>query len=412
MKMTLMGVKPERNAPKDAEALNHKLLSQAGYIYQMMAGVFTYLPLGTRVIRKISQIVREEMDKIGTEMLMPSLAPKNLWETTGRLETVDVLMKTVAANEVARSKHDAEYVLNCTHEDNVTPIMKNFNPSYKDLPVAVYQIQTKFRNEPRAKSGVLRTREFLMKDLYSFHASEEDRKAYYEKVIEAYWKVYERLGIKDSTYITKASGGDFTKDYSHEFQTRLETGEDVLYLQKSTGETFNKEVMPDDGEDESKYEVFRASEVGNIFPLGTKYTKAFGYEFTDKDGTKKPVIMGSYGIGISRLMGVIAEKLCDEKGLVWPESIAPFKVILISLGDDTTAAYEWYNKLQNEGIEVLWDDRDESAGVKFHDADLMGIPYRLVISAKSIAAGGGELKKRTGTQAEIVSMEEVISRLR
>lgn len=412
MKMSMMGVKPERTAPRDAEALNHRLLVQAAYVYQMMAGVYTYLPLGWRVIRKISQIIREEMDKIGTEMLMPSLSPKSLWETTGRLETVDVLMKTVAANAPARAKHDAEYILNCTHEDNITPIIMKYNPSYKDLPVAVYQIQSKFRNEPRAKSGVLRTREFIMKDMYSFHTSEEDRKDFYAKAIEAYWKVYERLGIKETTYITMASGGDFTKDYSHEFQTRLETGEDVLYRNLETGETFNKEVIPSDGENREKYESFRASEVGNIFPLGSKYTKAFGYEFADKDGTKKPVIMGSYGIGVSRLMGVIAEKLADEKGLVWPKAIAPFTIVLIPIGEIEETAQKWYGQLEEAGVEVLWDDRRESPGAKFADADLMGIPYRLVISEKSLAAGGGELKARKSSETKIVSIEKLIEQLK
>lgn len=405
--MSQMAFQPEKTPPKDAEAISHKLLVQAGYIDQVMAGVFTFLPFGLLVLTKIENIVREEMDKIGSEILMPSLAPKQLWEKTGRIDTVDVLMKTGPANKAAQEKHNAEYILNSTHEELVTPLIMKQNLSYKDLPLAVYQIQTKFRNEPRAKSGIMRTREFRMKDLYSFHANEADLKRYYEVVKESYKIVYQRLGIGRDTYLSLASGGDFTKDYSHEFQTRCESGEDTIFLDKETGTAFNKEVAPAGAEGSDRFEEFRACEVGNIFPLNTKFSQAFDYYFTDKDGEKKIVYMGSYGIGTSRLMGVIVEKFHDEKGIIWPENVAPFEVSLISMNDTVEKASEIYEALTTAGIEVLWDDRDLSAGVKFADADLIGNPYRIVVGQKSLALGGVELKRRDNDKTEIVPVDEI-----
>lgn len=407
-----MGVRPERLAPKDAEAVNHKLLVQAGFINQEMAGAYTYLPLGLRVINKIESIVRKHMDRVGTEVLMPALAPKELWKKTGRLDTVDVLMKTTPANEPSKLKNDNEYVISPTHEEMITPLVAKYNGSYKDFPVALYQIQNKFRNEPRAKNGLLRGREFRMKDLYSFHTSMEDFKKYYEEVKDVYMDVYEDLGIKDDTYIALASGGDFTKEYTHEFQVRLESGEDTLYLNKTDGVVYNKEVAPEDCEDTSKYEKFKASEVGNIFPLGTKFTKAFDYMFIDKDGTKKPIYMGSYGIGISRLMGVLVEKYHDDKGIIWPKPVAPFTVHLINFEETREESEEWYTKLNEAGVEVFWDDREESAGVKFANADLIGIPYRLVISKRSLESGGAELKERNKTESLIVTFDELIKEVK
>ena len=411
MKMSQLAFQPVKTPPKDAEAISHKLLVQAGFIDQVMAGVFTFLPLGLRVLTKIENIVREEMDKLGTEILMPSLAPKQLWEKTGRIETVDVLMKTSPANKAAEEKHNAEYILNSTHEELVTPLIMKQNLSYKDLPLAVYQIQTKFRNEPRAKSGIMRTREFRMKDLYSFHTDEADLKRYYEVAKESYKTIYQRLGIGNDTYISLASGGDFTKDYSHEFQTRCESGEDTIYLDKETGIAYNKEVAPTGAEGSDRFEEFRASEVGNIFPLNTKFSEAFDYYYTDKDGGKKIVYMGSYGIGTSRLVGVIVEKFHDDKGIIWPENVAPFRVSLISMNDAAEKAAEIYDVLTAAEVEVLWDDRDLSAGVKFADADLIGNPYRVVVGQKSLALGGVELKKRGEEEMEIVAVEEIVKRL-
>lgn len=412
MKMSKMGVYPERLAPKDAEAVNHKLLAQAGFVMQEMAGVYTYLPLGLKVMNKIEGIVRKHMDRVGTEVLMPALAPKELWEKTGRLDKVDVLMKTTPANEASRLKNNNEYVISPTHEEMITPLVARYNDSYKNFPIALYQIQNKFRNEPRAKNGLLRGREFKMKDLYSFHTSLEDFKKYYEEVKQVYLDVYTDLGIMDDTYVALASGGDFTTEYSHEFQVRLENGEDTLYLRKEDGVVYNKEVAPDDCEDVTKYEKFNASEVGNIFPLGTKFTKAFDYTFTDKDGVRKPIFMGSYGIGISRLMGILVEKYHDEKGIVWPKPVAPFMVHLISFEDTKEETQSWYNQLVEAGVEVMWDDRDETAGIKFADADLIGIPFRLVVSKRSLEAGGAELKERTSTETQIVTMDKLLAVLK
>lgn len=399
--MSKMGVRPEKSAPRDAEAINQKLLTQAGFIHQEMAGVYTFLPLGLRVINKIENIVRKQMDEIGSELLMPALSPKEYWRTTGRLDSIDVLFKASAANKVSLAKSDAEYVLCPTHEDVVTPLVQTYNISYKDLPVSVYQIQTKFRNEPRAKSGLLRCREFIMKDLYSFHTDEADWKKFYEEAKKVYMSVFNEIGIGKDTMIALASGGDFTKEFSHEFQTRCETGEDTIYLDKTSGIAYNKEVMPEGADTDPNFEVFNACEVGNIFPLGTKFTNAFGYEYTDKDGSKKPIIMSSYGIGISRLMGVLVEKFHDDKGIVWPKNVAPFLVNLIDL-QQSEEAKKIYDLLIKEGIDVLWDDREMSAGEKFADADLIGCPIRVVVSQRSLTGGGVEIKLRSETESKIV----------
>lgn len=550
-------------------ALNAKLLIRAGFIDKLMAGVYTFLPLGYRVLAKIENIIRSEMDKIGQEILMPALSPKKNWQQTGRLESVDVLFSAKGANAKSQKLNSAEYVLNSTHEEIITPLIKKFVNSYKDLPTAVYQIQSKFRNEARPKSGLLRGREFRMKDLYSFHKSEAELKKYYEQSKQAYTKVFERLGIGKDTFITLASGGDFTKDYSHEFQTKCETGEDLIFQAKSINICYNREIAPsrapklsqkkesfkelkevhgkgiitvaklakfldipasqttktmiyktDKGDvvaaavrgnydineekltkvlscrrvelatpeeikkitgaavgyagllnlpkevkiimDESidgrinmemganktdyhllnvnfgrdikkpkkfydikvaqngdlhpetgeAYEVWRGAEVGNIFPLNTKFSKAFDYYYTDKNGKKKIIYMGSYGIGPSRLMGVIAEKFSDEKGLIWPEQVAPFKVHLLSLNQNKEAD-KIYQNLATTGIEVLYDDREDiSAGEKFAGADLIGCPYRLVVSAKTLKTNSVELKKRSSEKFELLKIEELAKKLK
>lgn len=556
---------------KEFKSINATLLQKAGFIDQTMAGVYTFLPLGLRVLTKIENIIREEMDKIGSEVLMPSLAPKELWIQTGRLDTIDVLMKTVGANKLSLEKNNAEYVLNCTHEDIVTPLAQKFHSSYKEFPFAVYQIQTKFRNEPRAKSGLMRCREFRMKDLYSFHTSAEDLKKYYESAKEVYWNVFKRVGLGNDTYMALASGGDFTPDYSHEFQTICESGEDIVFQAKKANITFNREVAPskapeiDDSKEEmkprkdiegkgiikvedvakfsdipvekttktllfetdtgsliaaavrggydineykllkiagvkslklaplevvrsvtkadvgyvgilnlpnnvkiyfddstqgrknfecganktnyhsinvnfgrdipepekfydfklakdgdfypengEKYEMYKAAEVGNIFPLNTKFTKAINYHYIDESGKEQPIYMGSYGIGSSRIMGVIVEKFHDEKGIIWPENVAPFKVHLIGLDlkDEVIKkrAFEIYETLTKKNIEVLFDDRpDTNAGGKFADADLIGIPYRLVVSKRT--GDKIEYKKRSENISQTMSIDECIKHI-
>jgi prolyl-tRNA synthetase len=570
MKQSKLFTKTEKSQ-KAFDSKNATLLTKGGFIEIQFAGVYNYLPLGLRVLNKISKIVREEMDQISNEILMPSLSLQELWQKTNRLENVDVLMKTTGANELSKQKNTTEYILQGTHEETVTPLVQKFVQSYKDLPIAVYQIQTKFRNEARAKSGILRGREFLMKDLYSFHQNEADLKSYYEITKQAYTKVFERLGFKlnEDLFIALASGGDFTPDFSHEFQVKIEIGEDILFRVPSSGVVYNKEVAPSKavdvksespqemkevygeniiGVDElveflkvpiercvktliyetntgeivavairgdyevneiklSKilncsmvklaspetvlkftgtkigyagilnlnsairlicddsienltnfetgsnkenyhiinvnwdrdvakpqkffdvkmakekdlypetgecYEVFRASEVGNIFPLNTKFSQSFDFTYQDEKGESQIVYMGCYGIGISRLMGVIVEKFNDERGIVWPASIAPFQIHLISLSKSQTEepfiiAENLYRDLVNKGFEVLFDDRfDKSAGEKFADADLIGIPTRIVVSSRTLEQNQVEVKHRSSNDIRMVKLSELL----
>ncbi|MFO0862270.1 MAG: aminoacyl--tRNA ligase-related protein [Candidatus Saccharibacteria bacterium] len=415
MKFSQNFTKTSKTVSTETESINAKLLIRAGFIYQELAGAYAFLPLGWRVIQNIESIVREEMNKIATELHLTSLSPRERWQATKRHDSVDVLMSTKAANEVALQKSTAEYILNPTHEDIITPIAKQYAASYKDLPFATYQIQTKFRNEARAKSGLLRGREFIMKDLYSFHTTEESLKEFYEIAKERYLAVYKKLGLASDTFITLASGGDFTKEYSHEFQTILESGEDVIYLDRKNNIAYNKEVTtPEDakklGVDFSKLEQLKASEVGNIFPLGTKYSELLDYNYTDKDNQRKLVWMGSYGIGISRLMGVIAEKFADTKGLVWPENVSPYKYHIIALPDKANidAGEKIYSTL---GVDTcLFDDRiDVSPGEKFGDADLIGIPNQIIISKKTLETDSVEIVDRATGKKEMIKISELIN---
>lgn len=418
MRQSKLYTKTRKESPKDEVSKNAILLTRAGFIHKEMAGVYTMMPLGLRVLNKIEGIIRRHMDTLGNEVLMTALAPRDIWETTGRVDSIDVLMKTMPANKISEEKSNASYILGSTHEEMITPIVKDIARSYKDLPVAYYQIQTKFRNEARAKSGVLRGREFRMKDLYSFHADENDLKSYYEKVQKVYMQVYNELGLGDDTFMTVASGGDFTKDYSHEFQTVCDAGEDIIYLDRKNKIAYNKEVVTEENAkklkvDFSTMEQVKACEVGNIFPLNTKFSKAFEYTYTDEKGEKKDIYMGSYGIGPTRLLGVIVEKFADEKGLVWPESVAPFSVHLLVLGKDKSSeahktAETIYDTLTKHHVEVLFDDRDASVGEKFADSDLIGIPMRVVVSEKSLASGGVELKERKVDSSEIVTVEQLL----
>jgi prolyl-tRNA synthetase len=570
MKYSKLFGKTRKNS-KDMASKNATLLIRGGFIDQVMAGAYTFLPLGERVLKKIENIIREEMDKIGQEMLMTNLSPVENWKQSGRYDTVDILLKAVPANENSADRHNGEYIVNPTNEDVVTPLVRDFITSYKELPVAVYHIQTKFRNEPRAKSGLLRGREFRMKDLYSFHLSLDDFKDYYEKSKEAYWAVFDRLSLSDKTVIAAASGGDFTEEFSHEFQTKCDAGEDLIFQVPSTGECFNKEVAPakapefkqdeeqlsleevagegvigvealaeqmglapeqttktlffeddqgmmiaavirgDRDIDEGKlakvlgisltklklaseelvkkmtgsevgyagllnlspearvvvddsvhnlvnfemggnktgvhyknvnwgrdvdapelfydiklakegdlypetgevYETFKACEVGNIFPLMTKFSDAFGFQVTGEDGNLTPVIMGCYGIGSTRVMGVLAEVFGDQNGVIWPEAIAPYKyhIVTIAKSEDDEPykqSEQLYKKLVQRGDEVLWDERlNVRPGEKFADADLVGCPIRLVVSPKTLDSGSVEIKLRSESESKLVKLEEV-----
>ncbi len=419
MRQSHLYIKTRKEAPSDEVSKNAVLLTRAGFIHKEMAGVYTFLPLGLRVLRKVEDIIRKHMDTVGTEVLMTTLSPEEKWKNTKRLDTVDVLMRTGPANEVSKQKSSNSYIVNPTHEDMITPIASEYLRSYKDLPAAFYQIQTKFRNEARAKSGLLRGREFRMKDLYSFHRDQDDLMRYYEAIKSVYMNIYRDIGIGEDTFMTVASGGDFTPNFSHEFQTLVDVGEDVIYLDRKNNIAYNKEVVNDEtakklGVDFSTMEQVSACEVGNIFPLDTKYTEVLNYTYTDKDGTEKFPYMGCYGIGPSRIIGVVTEKLADEKGLVWPESIAPFSVHLLSLAKDRESetykkAEELYDALVQANVEVLFDDREEGVGSKFADSDLIGIPMRVVVSDKSLLAGGVEIKERKSDASEIISIDQLLT---
>lgn len=391
------------------ESKNYQYLVRAGYVDQVMAGVYTYLPLGLCVLKKIENIIREEMMEAGgQEIEMPALQPKENWEKTGRWETEDNLFKFTSFYT------KTELALGPTHEEVIMPLMKKFILSYRDLPKYVFQIQTKFRDEKRAKAGLLRSREFLMKDLYSFHADEKDLDEYYEKMKGIYLKIFKRCGIGDKTYITFASGGSFSK-FSHEFQTESLSGEDTVFLCEKCQVAINQEVIDIQKTcpecQSEKLKEIKAIEVGNIFKNKDKYTKPFGVSYLDKNGKDAFVLTGCYGIGLSRLLGAIVEVCNDERGIIWPKEVTPFQVHLINLGA-AKPGLKLYESLKKQGISVLWDDRDESPGVKFTDADLVGLPIRLVISEKSKKSGGVELKYRNQKESEILKESEIIKKIK
>jgi prolyl-tRNA synthetase len=410
VKQSQLFTKTQKNVPKDETSLNAQLLIRGGFVDKLMAGVYTILPLGLRVMKKIENIIREEMNAIGgQEIFMPSLQPKENWEITGRWITMDDLYKV-------KDLSDREFALGSTHEEVIVPLAKKYLNSYKDLPFSAYQFQNKFRMELRAKSGILRGREFIMKDLYSFHLDDENLDEYYEKAAKAYSNIFDRVGVGEKTYKTFASGASFSK-YSHEYQTITPAGEDIIYICEECKLAVNKEII-DDVESECPEchkkldKTEKSVEVGNIFKNKDKYTAAFGLTVKGKEGKDIMLLTGCYGIGLQRLMGTIVEVCHDEKGIIWPESVAPFKVHLISLGKNDEAE-KIYNDLQKNNIEVLFDDReDTSAGAKFADADLIGIPWRVVVSEKSLASGGVEVKKRSEKESEIVKIEKLMEKIK
>lgn len=402
--------KTRKESPREEESASARLLMRGGFVEKLSSGVFAYLPLGFRVIQKITDIVREEMNAIGAEeLLMPALIAKEYWQKTNRWD-VDVVYKL-------KDMSGSEFGLGWTHEEAVSTLAKNNIQSYQDLPRAVYQIQTKFRAEARAKSGVLRGREFVMKDLYSFHATQEDLDAYYKKVEGAYLKAFKRMGL--AAIVAEAAGGAFTNEYTHEFQIAAAAGEDTIFSCKECGFAQNKEIAKVLAGDKcavcgkGMIQETKAIEVGNIFKLGTRYSKDFDISFSDKDGQKKLAIMGCYGIGISRLLGTIVEVFHDDRGMIWPGSVAPFKAHLLLLEKDdakiAAQAKKIYSELKKKGVEVLYDNRQKSAGEKFGDADLMGIPYRLVVSRKT--KGKVEVKKRSAAGIKFMTSAQVIKML-
>lgn len=412
MRQSQLFTKTRKEVPADEVSKNAQLLIQGGFIYKEMAGIYSLLPLGLRVVQKISDIIRDEMNAVGgVEMQSTALQRKEVWEPTNRWweEVVEVWFKTKLQN-------GTELGLAFTHEEPMTAMMKSFVQSYKDLPVYPYDIRSVFRNEMRAKSGIIRGREFFWKALYSFSKNQEEHDAFYEKITQSYKNVFARVGLGNKTYLTFASGGTFSK-YSHEFQTICDAGEDIIYVSHEKGiavnkEVYNDEVLADLGLTKDELVEEKAVEVGNIFSLGYKFSEPLELVYKDVEGKPATVYMGSYGIGISRLMGVVVEAFADDHGMVWPEMIAPFRVHLIQLGKASDVATKIYETLQDKGIEVLLDDRDATAGAKFADADLIGIPWRVVVSDKSLAAGGYEVKKRTETDGKIVSESELFEMLK
>lgn len=412
MRRTELFTKTSKTAPADEVAKNAQLLIRAGYVYKVMAGVYAYTPLGLRVLEKIKQIVREEMNAVkGQELIMSSLQKKETWEVTGRWddEAVDVWFKS-------KLKDETEVGFGWSHEEAIIEMMKQSVQSYKDLPQSVYQFQTKMRNELRAKSGIMRGREFVMKDMYSMHASQEDMDRYYEEVISAYKRVFERFGLGDSTFVTFASGGAFTK-FSHEFQTICDAGEDVLYANADHTVAVNEEVLDDAtqelGVSKDDLQPVTTAEVGNIFKFGTEKSEKMDFYYTGGDGQRHLVYLASYGIGITRVMGVVVEKLADEKGLAWPENIAPYKVYLVSIGDEgTKQAGELYRAMTDAGVEVLYDDRDARPGEKFADAELMGMPYRVTASDRLAGEQKYECTSRKTGETTLLTEQELLAKLK
>lgn len=412
MRLSQNFTKTLKDAPADEVSKNAQLLIRAGYVYKVMAGVYAYTPLGLRVLEKIKQIVREEMNALNSqELIMSSLQRKETWLETGRWsdEVVDVWFKS-------KLQDGTDVGFGWTHEEPIIEMLRTYLKSYKDLPISVYQFQTKLRNELRAKSGIMRGREFVMKDMYSVHATKEALDAYYEKVIDAYKRCYERLGIGEDTYVTFASGGQFTK-FSHEFQTVCDAGEDYIYLHRDKNIAINEEVIDEAiielGIARDELERVKTAEVGNIFNFGTQKSEEMNLVFTGDDGREHYGYLGSYGIGITRVMGVVVEKFADDKGLVWPVNLAPAQVYLVQIGGDESRvkADQLYEELMSQGIEVIYDDRDERPGAKFADSELMGIPYRVTVSDRNMVENKYEYTPRNTGETELLTHEELLGKL-
>lgn len=413
MLQSYLFTKTRKEAPKDEVSISAQLLLRGGFVAKEMAGVYSMLPLGLRVMKRIIKIIKQEMDGLGaTELHLSALQDPEVWKKTNRWSDaeVDIWFKT-------KLKNEAEIGLGLTHEDPLTRIMRDHISSYRDLPRAVYQFQTKFRNEIRAKNGLLRTREFLMKDLYSFDTNAQNLEKFYAQVAKAYERIWQQIGIGDQTYRTFASGGSFTK-YSEEFQTVCEAGEDTIYLAKDKSLAVNKEVFTDDvlqdlGKQKSDFDEVRAIEVGNIFKQGTRFSEALGLAYTDESGKAQPVVMGSYGIGPARVMATVVELFHDEQGMIWPKSVAPFDVHVVELNPKSNelikqTASNLVQDLEKQGLEVLHDDREFSPGQKFADSDLIGIPTRIVVSEKTIKAKKFEVKDRASGKIEHLDLKSIL----
>jgi len=408
MRQSQLFTKTRKEAPKEEKSINAQLLIRAGFVDKLMAGVYSYLPLGFRVLKKIENIIREEMEKIGgQEVFLPALHPKENWLKTDRWDEEEMFK--------LKSRSGKDWGLGWTHEEIITPLVKKFVNSYKDLPLSIYQIQDKFRDELRAKSGLLRGVEFIMKDLYSFHQNEEDLDKYYEKVKKAHFQIFKRCGLAEQTFLTLASGGTFSQ-YSHEFQTITPHGEDTIYLCPKCKLAINKEIIKEEGYkcwkcQNRELEIKKAIEVGNVFKLKDKFSRAFDLTFVDQEGERKLILMGCYGIGLPRLMGAIVEVHHDEKEICWPKEVSPFQIHLVQIENTKKVKQEaekLYQNLQKQDIEVLYDDRkDKTAGEKFIDADLLGIPFRAVVSERTLREDCFEFKKRGKREIKLVKINQI-----
>ncbi|HEY5267835.1 MAG TPA: aminoacyl--tRNA ligase-related protein [Candidatus Saccharimonadales bacterium] len=414
MRLSKTFSKTTRNIPADETAKNAQLLIKAGYIHKEMAGVYSFLPLGFKVLENIKKIVRDEMVKLGfEEILMTSLQSKDIWEKTDRWDDkkVDIWFKS-------NLKNGTEVGFGWSHEEQIISMLKDYVSSYRDLPIGVYQFQTKLRNEIRSKSGIMRCREFLMKDLYSYSLNQKQHDQIYKSVTDAYLSIFKKLGIGDSTYFTFASGGSFTQ-FSHEFQTITEAGEDIIYVDHDkkiaiNEEVFNEEIIQQLGLKKADLKKYKAAETANIFSFGTSKTDAFDLKYTNESGEQTSIFMGSYGIGITRLMGVLVEHFADDKGIIWPEIIAPARVLIVRIGDNPEViktADKLYENIMSKGIEVIYDDRDLRPGEKFADADLLGIPSRVIVSDKTIESKLLEFKDRTSETISHISESDLMNKL-
>lgn len=412
MRQSQLFTKTRKEAPSDETSKNAQFLIRAGYLHKHMSGVYEYMPLGFRVFKKIENIIREEMNRIGgQEILLTTLQDSEIWKRSGRWDdkVIDNWFKSKLAN-------GSEVGIANTHEEPLTSLLVEYINSYKDLPVAIYQFQNKFRNELRAKSGIMRVREFVMKDMYSFSRTEDEFRNFYEQCANAYTEIFKRVGLGDFTFRTIAAGGSFTTGFTDEFQTITDSGEDIIYIDESKKIAINKEVLSDEnidkfGLDKKSLKEVKAVEVGNIFPLGTKYSDSFGLQYKDENGDNQKVIMGSYGIGLGRVIGTIVDVFADEKGIIWPESVAPFAIHILEIPSQNQevkkVAENLYKTIGKEN--ALYDDRDLRAGEKFADSDLIGIPYQVVVSDKNIGTGKFEVKDRKTGERKMLEMENLMN---
>ena len=410
MKQSLLFVPTSKDAPKDAEVKSHKLMSRAGLIKQVAAGIYTYLPLGYKVIQNIERIIREELEKIdATELLMPALQPSDLWIESGRWEQYGPELMRL------QDRKGRDFCLGPTHEEIITQVVRDYINSYKKLPFALYQIQTKFRDEMRPRFGLLRGREFIMKDAYTFSATDEDLDVWYKKFTQAYIDIFKRCGLEIK--IVNSDVGNIGGDEADEFMVMSEVGEDfITYCEKCSYAANQEHSGLHEGDlcpkCSSLVKIAKGIEVGNIFKLGTKYSESMKAMFINKEGKPQPVIMGCYGLGISRTLMASVEQHSTENEIIWPKGISPYQVhiIPVNLKDDIQSelAKEIYAKLRNEGVEVLLDDRDERAGVKFKDADLIGIPLRIIVGKDAIS-GNVEFVNRYLDKKELIKKTDILA---